>query len=39
MQPGDMILALLKVRQLIADALLDEDAAGVLLDDRFLVLL
>jgi hypothetical protein len=39
MQPGDMVLALLKVRQLVADALLDEDAAGVLLDDRFLVLL
>ena len=39
MQPADLILALLEVVDLVADALLNEDAAGVLVDDGLLVLL
>ena len=38
MQAADVILALLEVNQFIPDALLDEDAPGMLLDDRFFVL-
>lgn len=39
MQPADVVLRLLEEEQLVADALFDEDAAGVLLDYGFLVLL
>lgn len=38
MQLAGVILRVLEVEQLVADALLDEDAAGVLLHDRLLVL-
>lgn len=37
-QSTNMVLRLLEEEQFVADAFLDEDAAGVLLDDRFLVL-
>lgn len=38
MQARDVVLALLEVEKLVANALLDEDAAGMLLDDGLLVL-
>jgi len=38
MQSTNVVLRLLEEEQFVADAFLDEDAAGVLLDDGFLVL-
>lgn len=38
MQSADVELALLEIEKLIADALLDEDSACMLLNDAFLVL-
>lgn len=37
-QPRDVVLALLEEKKLITDALLDENAAGMLLHDGFFVL-
>jgi hypothetical protein len=37
-QSTNVVLALLEEEQFVTDAFLDEDAAGVLLDDGFLVL-
>ena len=39
MGPADMVLRELEIGQFVADALLDEDASGVLVDDGLLVLL
>lgn len=38
-QSRDVVLALLEEEQFVTDAFLDEDAASVLLDNRFLILL
>ena len=38
MQSADMILRLLEEEQLVPDALLDKDAAGMLVNDRLLIL-
>lgn len=37
-QPGDVVLALLEEQELVTNTLFDEDAAGMLLHDRLLVL-